>query len=628
MASIQEAASSEREGEATRAADVYAARKERFGVQRDQYNRTRYLAANLTVVSFLAIPVCLGVAIFGGSGIFYLLAALSLGGFVAAFGWQAREDARYRRFETLAALNDEGLLRLARDWKQLPLRQPPALPDDLALADDLDLLGHASLQHLLGYVGTPAGQTTLQGWMLAPDTPSVIRARQEAVAELAPLLDFRDELATGGRHMDMTPAGLRGFLAWAEDEPWLTRRPVLIWLSRLLPLLLLGLLIAQFTGLLAGPWWLLAIGVNLLFNVVAGKQVEESLSRVADRQGVFRPYARLFRLVTAQPFQAAALRRVQDDLAAGSLSAEGEMRRLGTIMTFADLRLSMFFGVIQATTLWTFHVLWLLERWQARTGSSVRRWMDLLSQVDALGALAALKYDQPEWAFPRIVESADEMTDTTLVARNLGHPLLPPETCVGNDVSVGPPGRFLLVTGSNMSGKSTLLRAIGLNVVLAQTGGPVCADELSLPPLALLSSIRVRDSLEEGVSYFMAELQRLKAVVTEAEATSADGERIAFFLLDEILHGTNTSERQVAARRIIRHLLAVGATGAVSTHDLTLADAPDLAASATQVHFTEAFARGVDGPTMRFDYTLRPGIATSTNALKLMEIVGLPVDEE
>jgi hypothetical protein len=627
MASIQQAASGELAREGIAPAEVYAARKGRFGAQRDAHNRTRYLAANLTVVSFLAIPVCLGVALFGGPGVFYLLAVFSLAGFVAAFGWQAREDARYKRFETLAALNDEGLLRLARDWKKLPLRQPPDLPDVVALADDLDLLGHASLQHLLGYVGTPAGQTTLQGWMLAPAAPDEIRSRQEAVAELAPLLDFRDELATGGRHMDMTPAGLRGFLDWAEDAPWLTRRPALIWLSRLLPLLLIGLLIAQFTGLLHAPWWLLALGANLLLNVIAGKQIEESLSRVADRQGVFRPYAGLFRLLTGRRFQSAKLRRVQDDLAAGPLSAEREMRRLGVIMTFADLRLSMFFGVLQATTLWTFHVLWLLERWQARAGSSVRRWMDLLSQVDALGALAALKYDQPDWTFPRVIATASEPPDVTLVARNLGHPLLPPETCVGNDVRVGPPGRFLLVTGSNMSGKSTLLRAIGMNVVLAQMGGPVCADELTLPPLALLSSIRVRDSLEEGVSYFMAELQRLKGVVTEAEATSNNGERTAFFLLDEILHGTNTSERQVAARRIIRHLLAVGATGAVSTHDLTLADAPDLAASATQVHFTEAFARGPDGPTMRFDYTLRPGIATSTNALKLMEIVGLPVDE-
>jgi hypothetical protein len=628
MASIQEAATGELASKVVAPAEVYAARKDAFGAQRDALNRTRYLAANLSVVTFIAIPICLGVAIFGGPGIFYLLAALSLAGFVAAFGWQARLDVLYRRLDTLHALNDEGLLRLLRDWKSLPLRQPPAAPADTALAGDLDLLGHASLQHLLGYVGTPAGQTTLQDWMLTPATPRTIRARQEAVAELAPLIDFRDELGAGGRQMDMTPAALRDFLVWAESEPWLTRRPILIWLARLLPVLLLGLLVAQLVGLIHYPFWLLALGANLFLNVLAGKQIERTLERVSDRQGVFRPYAGLFQQVTAQSFHSAELTHVRADLAAGPLSAEREMRRLGAIMVFADLRLSMFFAVIQATTLWTFHTLWLLERWQARSGGSVRRWLDLLSEVDALGALAALRFDQPTWAFPRVIEDAGEQPSVTLVARNLGHPLLPPETCVGNDVSVGPPGRFLLVTGSNMSGKSTLLRAIGVNVVLAQMGGPVCADELTLPPLTLLSSIRVRDSLEEGVSYFMAELQRLKRVVTDAEETRAEGERTAFFLLDEILHGTNTSERQVAARRIIRHLLATGATGAVSTHDLTLADAPDIAAAATQVHFTEQFERDPDGPTMRFDYTLRPGIATSTNALKLMEIVGLPVDGE
>jgi DNA mismatch repair ATPase MutS len=193
---------------------------------------------------------------------------------------------------------------------------------------------------------------------------------------------------------------------------------------------------------------------------------------------------------------------------------------------------------------------------------------------------------------------------------------------------VGPPGTFLLVTGSNMSGKSTLLRAIGVNVVLAQAGGPVCADDMAIPPLALATSVRVRDSLEYGVSYYMAELRRIKEVVDAATEARAEGKRVPFFLLDEILHGTNTSERQIAARRIIRHLLALGATGVVSTHDLTLADSPDLARVSQQVYFTEQFSRGPEGPVMRFDYRLRPGVATSTNALKLMEIVGLPVDDD
>ncbi|PLS79512.1 MAG: hypothetical protein CYG59_12810 [Chloroflexi bacterium] len=186
----------------------------------------------------------------------------------------------------------------------------------------------------------------------------------------------------------------------------------------------------------------------------------------------------------------------------------------------------------------------------------------------------------------------------------------------------------MLVTGSNMSGKSTLLRAVGLSVVLAQAGGPVCAGDLQLPPITLATSMRVQDSLERGVSYFMAEIQRLKAVVDLAEQTRAAGQRTLLYLLDEILHGTNTGERQIAARRIIRHLLNQGALGAVSTHDLALGDAPELAAAAQLVHFTETFARGPEGPVMHFDYRLRPGIATSTNALKLMELVGLPLDAD
>jgi DNA mismatch repair ATPase MutS len=172
-----------------------------------------------------------------------------------------------------------------------------------------------------------------------------------------------------------------------------------------------------------------------------------------------------------------------------------------------------------------------------------------------------------------------------------------------------------------------LLRAIGLNCALAQAGGPVCAAALALPPVTLATSMRVQDSLEQGVSYYMAELRRLKGVVDTAEAVAraTDSQPICLFLLDEILHGTNTAERQIAARRIIRHLLSLGATGAVSTHDLTLAEAPELAAASQRVHFTEEFTRVDGAPEMHFDYHLRPGIATSTNALQLMEIVGLPL---
>jgi DNA mismatch repair ATPase MutS len=336
---------------------------------------------------------------------------------------------------------------------------------------------------------------------------------------------------------------------------------------------------------------------------------------------VFRTYADLFALVESQSFEAAALRALQQRLTAGHLRADQQLRRLGRRMPLADFRMFLLFAPIQWLTLWTFHVLWLLERWQRDAGASVRRWLDALGEFEALAAFATALHDHPDWSLPQIVEDGEAV----LRAEQLGHPLLPPATVVRNDLQVGPPGTFLLVTGSNMSGKSTLLRAIGVNVALAQAGAPVCATRMSLPPVEIATCMRVQDSLEQGVSYFMAELQRLKLVVDRARAVRGSCGRTLLYLLDEILHGTNTAERQVAARQVIRHLIDLGAIGAVSTHDLTLADAPDLAAARRAVHFTEQFVRGPDGPRMSFDYRLRPGLATSTNALRLMEIVGLPV---
>ncbi len=278
---------------------------------------------------------------------------------------------------------------------------------------------------------------------------------------------------------------------------------------------------------------------------------------------------------------------------------------------------------MQLGLLWDVHTLRMLERWRERSGTQAPQWFALLAEIEALAGLATLSYDNPTWAFPTVTDTA-EKGDARLEARALGHPLLPPDGCVRNDVTIGPPGTFLLVTGSNMSGKSTLLRAIGVNVALAQAGAPVCAEAFALPPVALATSMRAQDSLEAGVSYFMAELRRLKQIVDELSVVARAGERVPVFLLDEILSGTNTSERQIAARSVIRYLLDLGATGAVSTHDLTLAQAPDLTPLSQPVHFTERFTRDASGPSMTFDYRLRPGVATSVNALKLMEIVGLP----
>jgi len=229
-----------------------------------------------------------------------------------------------------------------------------------------------------------------------------------------------------------------------------------------------------------------------------------------------------------------------------------------------------------------------------------------------------LAYDHPDWTFPEVDASA-----TSIEASGLGHPLLPGAARISNDVQLGAEGSFLLITGSNMSGKSTLLRSIGVNVVLAQAGGPVCASKLRLPPVKLATSIRVRDSLEDGVSFYMAELMRLKEIVDEAVAFGGRPDRALVYLLDEILQGTNSQERRIAVEQVLSHLVKHGAIGAISTHDLDLAASDALEGQFLPVHFRETLHDHDAEHRMTFDYKLREGVATTTNALKLLEMVGL-----
>ncbi len=602
---------------------VYRQRCQQFEQQRTRYHHYSNINANVNVALVLAALLLLSLGIWLSSLGFFLLATLFGLAFVAAYINLGRINLLEERYQTLWTINDEGLHRLRREWAKLPLRPPPLTDLNHPYAADLDLLGHASLQHLLGTTNTPIGQATLQAWLLHPAAPAIAAARQKAAAELAPQIDFRDTFALSGRLMGKTQPTYERFLDWAEGDPWLGQRPVLAWLARLFPLLTLGLLALQLVGLTHYPLWVPFFFANLTLLALFGRQVNEAISGAAERQRVFRAYADLFRQITTRPCAAPALTALQAKLFADKLRADQQMLRLARMMPLSDIRRAYFFFVVQWLTLWDFHLLWLLERWQRSTGKHARAWLTALGEMEALLALATLTHDHPAWAFPSIAPE----TPRPLTARSLGHPLLSPQVCVGSDVSFGPPGTFLLVTGSNMSGKSTLLRAIGVNIVLAQAGGPVCAAQMEMQPITLATSIRVQDSLEQGVSYFMAELKRLKQVVDRAEQTKAAGDSTLLFLLDEILHGTNTRERQIAVRHILRHLLKQDATGAISTHDLSLADAPEISAFSQPVYFTETFTRGPEGLSMQFDYQLRPGIATSTNALKLLEIVGLPFDD-
>ncbi len=601
-------------------AAVYGERAAAAGREAAELDGVIGRVANFRLLAALLAAAATAMSVWRGWPLLAVPAALALATFVALVRWHGRLAARHRRAVIVCHVNQEALARLARAWDGLPLRPSryaPVAPGH-PYAADLDVTGRASLLHLLDTSTTPMGASTLAGWLLAPAAPAVIRRRQAAVAELAPLLDLREELQVAGRLRSGDDPDPEPFLRWAEHgrlpRGWRAMR-VWAWAGPALALVL-GLL--WLAHVLPVPLWPTVLLINAAVGLWAANGTEPALRQVRSHHGALEAYAGQLRLLTTARLDAGRLRQLRE--AASAQAAPRLLRRLDSILGFALPPSSAQYLLFQTVLLWNVHVLAALERWRARGGRRARAWLDALGELEALAALAGLAHAHPAWAFPELGAAAER-----LEAAGLGHPLIEPARRVDNDVTLGPPGGVLLVTGSNMSGKSTLLRALGTNTVLAGAGGPACATSLRLPPLRLWTSMRIADSLEQGVSQYLAELRRLKKVVQAAEEASAQHGPPVCYLLDEVLQGTNTAERQVAARAILAHLAACRAIGAVSTHDLTLADDPQTARLVGHVHFRETITTDGGQPTMTFDYRLRPGRATSTNALLLMELIGLPV---
>jgi DNA mismatch repair ATPase MutS len=323
--------------------------------------------------------------------------------------------------------------------------------------------------------------------------------------------------------------------------------------------------------------------------------------------------AGLLARIEAERFGARRLVELQQVFAAGGAPASRRVAQLQRYVDLLDARRNQLFAPIGALLCWSTQLAFAIEAWRLQHGSSLRRWIGALGEVEALVSLAGYAYERPLDVFPELLEAGPPRFE----ADGLGHPLLPVDRCVRNDVALTPALRLLVVSGSNMSGKSTLLRAVGANAVLAQAGAPVCARRLRLSPVQVGASVQLRDSLLAGQSRFYAEIQRLRLVYE-----LAGGDRPVVFLLDEILHGTNAQERRTGAEAVIRGLLGRGAVGIVTTHDLALADIVKRQEhGAANVHFPDH----VDGGELRFDYRLHPGVAQHGNALALMRALGLPV---
>ena len=537
-------------------------------------------------------------------------------------------------------LYEQQLARRERRWADIPVPQlePRATP---AVARDLDLFGPRSLFHWMCLAQTPLGREALRDWLLPAEDPCAapeafaeqIASRQRVVQLLAGEQLWREQLWLHASRLGDAATSGRAFLEWAKGPTWLHQHPGLLALVRLVPVLMLVIVSLGITGFL--PWFTVACLVVPVFIMsfatcfLYSGTVHDIFDRVSRRGDEMAHYGAILQVATQVP---AVVGSIPLPTATAATTGPAELRdvaqagllkldTLQQLMMLANLRraglLSIVAIVLNWLLLWEFHLLALVERWQQHHGGRVQDWLTAIGTLEALSSLATVAHDEPDWCYPEFAAA-----EKRLVATALGHPLLPEQGRVTNDVELGPPGSFLLVTGSNMSGKSTLLRAIGVNVLLAQAGAPVCARHLRLPQVQVKTSMRVADSLADGQSFFFAELLRLKEVVDGARRARQSGTMV-LYLLDEILQGTNSAERRVAVVEILRHLLEQPAIGAISTHDLELAGCPELTDHCQLAHFRETLSDPANPQTMTFDYRIHPGLCPTTNALILLELVGL-----
>jgi hypothetical protein len=528
--------------------------------------------------------------------------------FVILLVIHGRARRRRLRAERGAAFYRRGIARLDGQWAGTGRTGARFSDPHHPYAGDLELFGEGSLYELLCEARTSMGEATLAGWLLASSDPAAVRARQAAVQALTPRLDLREDLAVLGEEVAATVRAEAFALLAPGDEP--RSRP---WLR----LSAAGISVAALS--LVGAWsigWvspIVAIAALVVQGVVDWRL--RGLVRVADRAVAghgpdLELLAAVLERLEHEPAASPLLDRLQASLITTGQRPSRAVRRLRVWVDLLDSRRNQFFAPVALASMWGVHCALAIEVWRARHGASVPEWLAAVGQIEALSSLAGYAWEHPADVYPAFEEGGARFE-----AEALGHPLIPEGRCVRNDVALGGATSVLMVSGSNMSGKSTLLRAVGTNAVLAQAGAPVRASALRLSHLTLGATLLIRDSLQEGISRFYAELVRLRDIVR-----IASGPVPLLFLLDEILHGTNSHDRRLGAAAVVRGLVERGAIGLVTTHDLALSEVvDDPAVRAVNVHFED---RLLDGQLV-FDYQMRPGVVRTSNALALMRTLGL-----
>jgi hypothetical protein len=618
-------------GAATGQADpreVYRHRLDQRREARSRLGRREGAVANLRAALFVA-ALAIGWLAAGGR-VAWAWIAVPIAGFVALVVYHVRLKRLIHRADRASAYYERGLERVEDRWSGRGEDGARFADEAHPFAADLDLFGPGSLFQRINTARTLAGESALAAWLKAPQAASeVIHGRQEAVADLAARLDLREELDGLG---DDVRDGLHAeaLVAWGEAPAHLpgrrARLAALALAAVAMPTFLgwlFGLAVAsemippivvagrRFAGLGPSPFFVVGLA-EIAFWMALRKGIVATLGPLDRRAADLERLAGLLRRLEREDFSAPALRAIRDGLSAGGETPSHRIDRLARLVRRVDGLRNPLVGPFAAILLSGTRLAFDVEAWRLGSGQAISGWIDAVGRFEAFASLGAYSFECAADVYPEVADDGPLFD-----AEALGHPLIPLDRVVRNSLRLGDGLRVLVVSGSNMSGKSTMLRTVGANAVLAMVGAPARASRLRLSPLNLGATLRVQDSLQRGASRFYAELTRLRQVVG-----LAGGEPPLLFLLDEIFHGTNSDDRRVGAEGVVRGLIERGAIGLVTTHDLALAAIADrLSPRAANVHFSDHFEEG----RLVFDYTMRPGVVEHSNALALMRAVGLDV---
>ncbi|WP_276864683.1 MutS family DNA mismatch repair protein [Mediterranea massiliensis] len=491
---------------------------------------------------------------------------------------------------------------------------------------DLDVFGPRSLFQYVNRTCTRLGREQLAGWMACHlDKREPILRRQEAVQELAGKPSFRQHFRILGLLNKGQAADRAELLEWAQSPVRYRNRGLLRRLPHVVTAVNLLCLLGVVTGVLPGNVW----GVLWFGIVVASFAFTRQITKVQSVYGqklrILGTYAQLLQTMDEEPMEAPLLRAVKDKIGGDRRQASQAIRRLVKLMNELDQRNNyLMYTVLNGCFFWELWQIMRIEAWKEVHAGELPHWLEAIGEMDALCSLGTFAYNHPEgYSYPDILGDTNTGTDNTetpfqLVAETMGHPLIPRDRCVCNDIRMTRRPAFIIITGANMAGKSTYLRTIGVNYLLACIGAPVCAKQMSLYPARLMTSLRTTDSLSDNESYFFAELKRLKSVIDRLQS----GEQL-FIILDEILKGTNSADKQRGSFALVQQLVRLRANGIIATHDLLLGTLKDRFPDCIDNFRFEA---DITGDELTFSYRLRPGVAQNMNACFLMKKMGIAMD--